>query len=319
MGPSSNLLLEGWKMTLVEKVQEHGLVGSARIASHLVRHKLRHSKLGRSYSQWYFRNIPQYANPTPSELCQIEADLGALGIKITDYAPDPTLFQRFKTEAWFPPDYHGGQAGGVWDEKLLEHWIAGDLLGLWQWGQDDIYVDIAACSSPWAEVLRERIGISAFAIDLGPVGSSYRHLPYYRSENATQTRFEDVSVTGASLQCAYEMFVGNDDQRLIPELARILIPGGKAIILPLYMHTHYCAYSTPEYFGKGYPDADAQEYVRLDCDGVPSSRKYDAQHLKDRVLQPLEQAGMKYHLRALRNKEELGRNIYCHFILEIEK
>lgn len=319
MGTSSDLLLKGRKMTLVEKVQKYGLIGSARMASHLVSHKLRHSKLGRSYSEWYFRNTPQYANPTPDELCQIETDLRALGIEMADYAPAPGLFQQFKAGAWFPPNYHGGEASGVWDEKLLEHWISGDLLGLWHWVKEDIYVDIAACNSPWAQVLHERLGLSTFAIDLGPVGPSYCHLPYYRSENATQTTFQDSSIAGASLQCAYEMFVGDDDQRLIPELARILKPGGKAIILPLYMHTHYCAYSTPEYFGKGYPDADAQEYVRLDCSGVPSSRKYDAQHLKDRVLRPLEQVGMGYHLRILRNKHELGQNIYCHFILEIQK
>jgi Methyltransferase domain len=238
---------------------------------------------------------------------------------VTDYAPDPALFQQFKTKAWFPSNYHGGEAGGVWDEKLLEHWVAGDLLGLWHWGQDDIYVDIAACNSPWAQCLRERLGLSTFAIDLEPVGSSYRDLPYYRSENATQTTFKDSSITGASLQCAYEMFQGQDDQRLIVELARILRPGGKVVILPLYMHTHYCAYSTPEYYGKGYQDPGAKEYIRIDCYGVPSSRKYDALRLKERVLDQILKAGLHYRLLALRNKEALSQEIYCHFILEIEK
>jgi hypothetical protein len=301
-------------MSITEKIKEHGVFGSSQKAFQLFSRKIQNT-----YYRWAVQDAPVYSNPTAAELEQIERDLTALGILVYDYSPSSESFAKFQQANYFPLDYHGGVDGPVWDEKLLEHWIAGDLLGLWQYGQDDIYVDIAACNSPWGQVLRERLGISAFAIDIGPVGSSYRHLPYYRQENATQTKFKDASITGASLQCAYEMFVGHDDQQLIPELARILKPGGKAIILPLYMHTHYCAYSTPEYFGKGYPDADAQEYVRLDCYGVPSSRKYDAQHLKDRVLQPLEQAGMKYTLRALRNKEELGQNIYCHFILEIEK
>lgn len=231
----------------------------------------------------------------------------------------PEQFAQFQAEQWFPPNYHGGQASGVWDEKLLEHWIAGERLGLAEFGADDIYVDVAAASSPWARTLRERRGLSAFAIDLAPVGEAYRDLPYYRAENATQSSFADHSVRGVSLHCAYEMFMGNDDTQLIVELARILKPGGKAVILPLYMHTHYCAYATPDYFGKGYSDPDAKEYIRFDCYGIPSSRKYDAATLQRQVLEPVQAAGLHYRLLALRNKEALGSNIYCHFILEITR
>jgi hypothetical protein len=85
------------------------------------------------------------------------------------------------------------------------------------------------------------------------------------------------------------------------------------------MHTHYCAYSTSEYYGKGFSDPDAKEYIRMDCNGVPSSRKYDAQQFKMRVMEPAENAGLKCRMRVLRNKDNLGKNIYCHFILEIEK
>ena len=145
------------------------------------------------------------------------------------------------------------------------------------------------------------------------------HLPYYRQEDATQTSFENASVRGISLHCAYEMFLGEDDSRFINEVARILRPGGKVVILPLYMHTHHCAYSTPEYFGKGYADPTAMEYIRLDCTGIHSSRKYDAITLKRRILDPITSLGLGYKVLALRNKAELANNIYCHFIMEIVK
>lgn len=250
-------------------------------------------------------------------MVSIERDLFDLNVAIEDYSPSPDHFRQFQAEEWFPPHYHGGRASGVWDEKLLEHWIAGERLGLAEYSGDDIYIDVAASSSPWAKTLRERLDLRAYAIDLAPVGEAYRDLPYYRTENATETSFHDGSVSGVSLHCAYEMFLGDDDTRLIRELARILKPGGKAIIIPLYMHTHYCAYSTQEYFGKGYCDAGAKEYLRLDCHGIPSSRKYDAQKLQRRVLSPIHELGMHYRLLALRNKEFLGKDIYCHFILEI--
>ena len=113
------------------------------------------------------------------------------------------------------------------------------------------------------------------------------------------------------------MFAGDDDTYLVREAARILAPGGRVVILPLYMHTHYCAYSTPEYWARGHSDPAAVEYVRTDTWGVPSSRKYDAPALVRRVLGPANEAGLGYRLRALRNQAELGENIYCHFILEL--
>jgi hypothetical protein len=182
-------------MSILETIQRHGLLGTGRKALVLAQRKS-------GYDRWRFRNAPQYANPTPEELETIKRDLAELGVTIHDYAPPPAAFRSFQAENWFPPDYHGGRQGGVWDEKLLEHWIASERLGLMAYGSDDVYVDVAACTSPWARSLRERMGLSAFAIDIGEVGPAYRQLPYYRIEDATQTAFADASVLGASLHCA---------------------------------------------------------------------------------------------------------------------
>lgn len=299
-------------MSIKETIYHHGLGGLAR--------KLLFS-LGRKsgYTGWRFRDAPQYTNPTEAELESIEYELAKLGVIIQNYTPSPESFKAFLAENWFPADYHGGMTSGVWDEKLLEHWIACERLGLMDYGSNDIYVDVAAANSPWVKNLRERKGISAFAIDINKVGLKYRNLPYYRKEDATNTAFENSSIKGASLHCAFEMFMNNDDTRLIKEAARILRPGCKLIILPLYMHTHYCSYATPEYYGKGYSDPESTEYIRMDCSGVPSSRKYDATTFKRRILDQIESLGMNYELLAIRNKPALGSNIYCHFILEIKR
>jgi hypothetical protein len=63
----------------------------------------------------------------------------------------------------------------------------------------------------------------------------------------------------------------------------------------------------------------AKEYVCCDWNGIPSARFYDVHQLKKRVLDPIEDLGMEYQLLALRNKTDLGKGIYCHFILEITK
>lgn len=300
-------------MRVVEKIRKYGVMNAAKRAV-----VLGAGASSERYHRWRVRNAEVYASPTAEELGQIERDLRALGVDIVDYAPSPDAFHQFEAKDYFPHGYHGGVDGDVWDEKMLEHWISYELLGLGRFGPGDVYVDVAACGSPWARILREREGLTSHAIDL-EIADEFRAVSYYRAENATATSFQNASVLGASLHCAYEMFVGNDDVNLIKEMSRILAPNGKMVISPLYMHTHYCAYSTAEYYGKGYTDAGAKEYVRLDCSGVRASRKYDARMLVERVLKPIAACGMTYKLLALRNKELLGKGIYCHFILEVTK
>lgn len=301
-------------MNLIEKVRRHGIVASVRQALRVVARRS-----SRIYHLWRVRNAPRYANPTPTELAAIERDLVASGVTIHDYTPSPQAFGNFMSSGYFPADYCGGRGGAVWDEKLLEHWIAAECLGLMGYAPFDIYVDIAAGGSPWAKALRENHALSAFALDRCEIGDAFQALPFYRREDATATSFANASVTGVSLHCAYEMFSGEDDIKLLHELARILKRGGKAVILPLYLHREYCAYSTPEYYGRGHVDPAATEYVRTDCLGIPASRKYDVRMLKSRVLAAVEELGMSYRVLTLRNPRDLGQNIYCHFILEIIK
>lgn len=298
-------------MNPLDTLKRRGVLGTASYAARVAGRKL----------GWYdfrFRHVPRYQAPTADELSLIEKELRGLGIDVEDYYADAEAFRAFHAADLFPADYHGGVGSGVWDEKLLEHFIAFQLLGMKDFAGNDVYVDIAACNSPWAHALRTRFQVNAYAIDL-ELGESYHDLPYYLQENATSTSFANASVKGASLQCAFEMFMREDDVEFIAEAGRMLAPGGRLVILPLYMHMHYCAYSTPEYWGKGFSDANAREYVRMDCSGVPSSRKYDAAMLKQRVIDPLLEHGMQYRLLALRDKEQLGSGIYCHFILEITR
>jgi hypothetical protein len=265
-----------------------------------------------------FRNAAVYANPTADELLAVEDDLGRLGVAVNDFWIDRTSFTRFKASYRFPDNYHGGCNCSVWEEKLLEHFIAFHLLTLDEFGEDDVYVDIAAGGSPWVRILREKSPRPAFAIDLH-IADEFAPYDFYRIEDATRTSFSEGSVHGCSLQCAYEMFAGRDDIELLIELKRFLVPGGKAVIVPFYMHTHYCCFATPEYYGKGCGDKDAKEYIRWDCCGVPSSRKYDAIKFKERIIDKLADLGMSYRLFALRNAREISPAIYCHFVLEITR
>jgi hypothetical protein len=233
-----------------------------------------------------------------------------------DLLVDVKEFIRFVQEANLPSNYHGGLKGGVYYEKLLEHFVAWKFLGLGNCFEVP-YVDIAACSSPWAMILRQK-GIEAYAIDLS-VPSKYSALGYYRNEDATRTAFANNSVGGVSLQCAFEMFVGSQDVDLLRELSRILMPGGRTVISPLYMHSVPCFYQTPEYYGKPYGDPESQGFIRRDCWGVPASRKYSPETLKSRVWDTAIAVGLLPAIYVLRNKKEIADGVYLHFILVLEK
>ena len=65
-------------MSLIGKIQQYGIAGSARMA-------LNKLKTKSGYTNWRFPNVTIYANPTPSELVEIEYGLMALGIVLHDY------------------------------------------------------------------------------------------------------------------------------------------------------------------------------------------------------------------------------------------
>lgn len=263
------------------------------------------------------RRATEYRDPDEHELALIESELRARGMECEDYRVDESMFEDFTSYIRFPPDYHGGQAGGVYVEKLLEHFVAWDLLGLGTHASAWPYVDIAGASSPWAKLLRER-GQQAFSIDLAP-HRAFAGLSYYIKGDGTRMPFAAGTIGSASLQCAYEMFAGDADTRLVRELARVLKPGGRAVISPLYMHTHACYYQSPEYFGRYMGDEGASAYVRRHSWAIPVSRKYCPDTLRTRVWEPALTAGLMPRLRVLGNKAAFGSGVYLHFILSFDK
>lgn len=295
-------------MSLLQRITQKGPAG---IASAVWRRAVRPLHLLRT------AGAPQYAAPTAAQLRDIEQALRGLGMPVADYRADPAAFARFKQRLAFPADYHGGPGSGVYEEKLLEHFIAWDLLSLQSHAASQPYVDIAGASSPWARLLRAQ-GLDAWSIDLAP-HPSLAGLPYYLKGDATASPFEAGSVGSASLQCAYEMFAGDADTRLLVDLARILKPGGRVVIAPLYMHLQACYYQSPEHHGRDVGDAGAARYVRRDAWDVAASRKYSAATLLQRVWNPALAAGLQPGLLALRNGADFGPGIYLHFILTLAK
>ncbi|EKD55545.1 MAG: hypothetical protein ACD_59C00130G0008 [uncultured bacterium] len=91
---------------------------------------------------------PEYKNSDDSDLTLIEKIFRKENILLYDYFVDTELFRQFKKQIGFPCDYHGGHESGVYEEKILEHYIVYDLLNLKSYSKNEIYIDVAAASSP---------------------------------------------------------------------------------------------------------------------------------------------------------------------------
>lgn len=276
--------------------------------------ELRAQRLGH---RWRTRSAPRYRPPDAQQLLAIEAGARALGMPSADLRIDPAAFDRFCATFAFPAHYHGGEQGGVWREKLLEHSVAWTLLDLEHDAARWPYVDIAAATSPWVGLLRDR-GYEAWAIDLEPAVDP-AHAAYCLRGDATASPFEAGSIGSASLQCAFELFEGDADIRLMAELGRVLKPGGRAVISPLYTHVQPCYYQTPEHYGRDGGDPGALRLLRTDVWNVRASRKYSPDTLLSRVWDPARRAGLQPGLHVLRNAAELGPGLYLHFVLTLDR
>ncbi len=262
-------------------------------------------------------NIPEWKDPDNQDFIIIEHQLKQQGITFNEISIDKSDFETFKIQFDFGSDFYGGPNTRVYEEKILEHFISYKFAIQKMSSKKDIYVDVAAASSPWAKLLTDK-GYTAYAIDLSP--SPFKNLEYYKTMDATATSFSVDSVGSVSLQCAYEMFNHDDDIKLIHELKRILISGGRAIICPLYMNTHYSGYCSPEFWDKSeFHPKDAKVYINIHIGGIPFSRKYDAEQFQKRIVKTILENNLNYNLYVLRNGNDIDPHVYCHFILEIIK
>lgn len=101
-----------------------------------------------------------------------------------------------------------------------------------------------------------------------------------------------------ALNCFFEHFEQDADSGFVREVARILRPGGKVCILPLYMNENYHVLSNFELIQRlGMPAFDKN--VDIYMQERPNNhfgRFYDAKALKERVIDIAEKAGLKVEI-----------------------
>ena len=245
----------------------------------------------------------------PADHEKIRKELEAAGLTVVPYRIDGTDFRNWLKEACFPKEYVNSY-GKVFIEKALEHYVGSKLLGL---KKEDVLIDVAAAHSPWFEIVERMYGCKAYALDLAfPKGINGKKI----GADATAMPLPDGFATKMALHCAYEMFEGDADMRLLPEAYRVLA-GGKMVIIPLYMHNFYFADSSPWTDRRNLDYQGAKRVWRDDGHRVRFSRKYSVEAFLKRVVTNL--SGLSLKVYYIENEKEVSPVCYLKFVAVFEK
>ena len=229
----------------------------------------------------------------------LRAELAAAGAEIVPFRVDPDAFRRYVRESGYPTmDYWYGGSLRAATEKYLEHFISFDLLDL---RADDVVLDVASCTSPWTAIVHRRYGCRTYRQDLSyPPGVHGDEI----GGDAVEMPLADESVDKIALHCSFEHFEGDRDSRFLHEAERVLRPGGKLCILPLYMSAEYSIQTDLEAWGAHEPEFDPEAQVWIvDGWGETHGRLYDAQRFAERVLAHL--GGLRLRLHWVENATDL--------------
>jgi len=233
-----------------------------------------------------------------------------LGVPVKDIEIDINDFEMWrKMNPAMENSYK--RLGDAFIEKLLEHYLTYTLLEI---KVGDVFIDVAASGSPWADILSEK-GIESYRLDLSyERGINGRDI----GADASDTKLPDNFASVLTLHCAYECFMGDADRLFIKEAERILKNNGRFAIVPLYFDPIYLILTSP-YCDQGEViiDPGAKKVWRDDKYKAPFSRHYSPEVFVKRIYSKLNT--MKGQLYFINNIAEIqqaypDQKVYCYFV-----
>lgn len=233
------------------------------------------------------------------------------GFNVRRIAVDSEDLNRFRERADYGRAYRGPLASGL-PEKVLEHYLAATLLGLCP---DDVVIDVASQHSPASNIYRRLYGCSTYRQDLlFPPGLCGDRI----GGDAARMPIPDGFATALTLHNSFEHFEGDTDMRFLREAGRVLRPGGRMCIVPLFLRDSYAIQCDPIALPSGghtlEPDAVAWcARGWRDRHG----RFYDVAHLDSRIRQNL--GPLRMQIVVLDHAMDIHAACYARFIALFER
>lgn len=259
----------------------------------------------------YLRDHPEieraYAHPDPVRIIDGIRSL-APGINVEEYRVDVDRFRNWVKSAKYPfLAYHSAV-----EEKFLEHFVSVELLGSLRSG---LLVDVASWRSYFPTLMRER-GFQVIVQDLVYEEGLHGDL---LGCNAEAMPLPDESVTAMTLHCSFEHFEGTADVGFIREADRLLRPGGRVVIIPLYLHEKQLTWVDPSFLlrGERIEEAGATWQPAVGY-GNRFGRMYSPETFVSRVVEAVGQTRLKLSLVRVTGLEALP-SCYLQFAAVLEK
>ncbi len=245
---------------------------------------------------------------------QLILELRQAGLGPLDYQLDLEDYRAYLRAAGynrFPGYYRGGRSRDF-PSKAVQHYLAARLLAL---ESGDTYIDVASADSPTPEIYRSIYGCRAYRQDLAyPEGVHGDRI----GGSAVAMPVADGFATKLGLHCSFEHFEGAADIEFIREAARVLKPGGKVCIIPLYLYPTYTIVTDPVALprtGIAF-EPDAVLYCWKGY-GNRHGRLYSVAKLVSRIAKNLH--GMTLTLYFLSNRQRIAPNCNVRFVALLEK
>lgn len=243
----------------------------------------------------------------------ITDDLAASGVRIEPYRIDVDAFWRYVEASGYPDLSYFGGGGPLATEKWLEHFISIDLGRL---RPGEVVIDVASRHSPFPDVVRRCYGARCLRQDLifppglqddDTIGGDAAALP-----------LEDGFADLLTLHCSFEHFEGDTDSRFLREAGRLLKPGGRLCVLPLYTSDTYSIQTDPATWASCDVRFESDALICLmrgrgECHG----RAYDAEHFLSRLV--AHQGDLQPTIYRVENRHEVRPEIYLRFVALWEK
>lgn len=248
----------------------------------------------RAYTGW-----TSYDDITPS--------LSEHGVEVLPYRIDVDAFWRYVEDSGYrSKSYWQGGAARAATEKWLEHFVSIDLL---RPQPSEVAIDIASCTSPFPDILRERWGCRTYRQD-------WNYAPGVNGDqiggDAAALPIPDGFADMLTLHCSFEHFEGDRDKRFLREAERVLRPGGRLCILPLYTNWAYCIQTDPAAWHLRQPELERDALICLAKDwGEVHGRFYDPARFVNRILGSL--GRLRLQLFRVENYQEVAADCYLRF------
>jgi SAM-dependent methyltransferase len=246
----------------------------------------------------------------------VERDLKSAGVQVRDLDISTVAleFAQFVKQPAYQGEYktYGGTADHCLLEKALEHFLSFKFLAP---RPSMTAVDIGSCKSVVPQILREQFGCTCYEQDLDYPAGVHAHRI---GSSADKIPLPDASVDFFTLHCTFEHFEGSADTGFVRECARLLRPGGKALILPLYINPNYVNV-TGEASDRRRNAITFDQEASYHC-VIPEwnnrfGRHYSPPSLLHRVLTPARDLGLSAICYRAHNWQSVDPNLWIRWIL----